>query len=70
MKKQERRYWEQDWMLGGPLLFRKPEQRWTPRTRVTIPEYQTPCKHKQSPNCLRQRCLEARKIPYQVEDTK
>ena len=55
-------------MLGGPLLFRKPEQRWTPRTRVTVPEYPTPCNHKQSPNCLRQRCLEARKIPYQVEE--
>ena len=68
MRKQERRYWEQDWMLGGPLLFRKPEQRWTPRTRVTVPEYPTPCNHKQSPNCLRQRCLEARKIPYQVEE--
>jgi len=44
------------------------KQPWIPRTWVTIPEYQTPCKHKQSPNCLRQRCLEARKIPYQVEE--
>ena len=24
------------------------------------------CKHRQSPNCLRQRCLEDRKIPFEV----
>lgn len=36
------------------------------RSWVTVPEYQTACKHKQSPNCLRQRCLQERKIPFEV----
>lgn len=37
------------------------------RDHVTVPEYQTECRHNRSPNCLRQRCLEERKIPYTVQ---
>jgi len=38
------------------------------RDYVTVPEYQTPCKHKKSPNCLRQRCLDERGITYTFEE--
>ena len=44
------------------------KQPWVPRNYVTVPEYQTPCQHKASPNCLRQRCLEQRKIPFEVRN--
>ena len=43
-------------------------QPWIDRNYVTVPEYQTSCKHVASPNCLRQRCLAARGIPYEVQD--
>ena len=36
------------------------------RDYVVVPEYQAPCGHRQSPNCLRQRCLMQRGIPYDV----
>ena len=45
----------------------KAKQPYIKREYVTVPEYQTPCQHKQSPNCLRQRCLEERHIPFAVE---
>jgi hypothetical protein len=62
-------YYTQDMMLGQPA---EPEpakhvQPYINRDYLTVPEYQTPCKHKQSPNCLRQRCLQERKIPYTLE---
>lgn len=46
-----------------PRVNRSPYNK---RDYVTMPGHQTPCNHKQSPNCLRQRCLEERKIPYEV----
>jgi hypothetical protein len=48
-----------------------PKSVWMPqpcfkRDYETVPEYQTACKHKRSPDCLRQRCLVERGVPYQT----
>ena len=61
-------YFSQDLMLSPP---KKPEVRhshpYIKRDYVTVPEYQTSCKHGASPNCLRQRCLATRGIPFEVQ---
>ncbi len=46
--------------------FKSRTQPYIKRDYVTVPEYQTACKHRGTPNCLRQRCLEQRRIPYEV----
>ena len=33
---------------------------------MIIPEYETACSHLSSPHCHRQRCLQTRRIPYEI----
>ena len=67
-------YFSQDLMLSPPKKPEEPKKAavrhshpYIKRDYVTVPEYQTSCKHGASPNCLRQRCLEERKIPFEVK---
>ena len=42
---------------------RKPECLLRHESKLVV----TVCRHRQSPNCLRQRCVQERKIPYTLE---